>query len=156
MALRDVMNHVVEVETENAKRPPAARARGRSALLGLLCAALVAASAYSWFARPEFIWGPRRHEDTPQRAAASTRTELFLISRRIEAYRRANGRYPDALAALGSAVAGAGVTYTLAGDSIYRLTARGAGGEVSYQSDQPADAFIGNSMRVLGGTRLQP
>lgn len=154
MALRDVMEHVVEVEKENRRRPRSGTSRTRTVLLAAACMAMAGVSAWSWFARPEFIWGPRGHEETQQHAVASERSALFLLSRRIEAYRRTNGSYPADLSALGAHVP-AGVTYTLSGDGVYRLSARGASGEITYQSDKPADQFIGNSLRVLGGTRLQ-
>jgi hypothetical protein len=155
MALRDVMQHVVEVEKENAKHHPRSGSNTRLVLLAVACAALLGVSAYSWFARPEFIWGPRRHEDPPQRAVASARTEVFLLSRRLDAYHTAYGKYPANLAVFGKGGADAGITYTLVSDNLYRLTAHSPTGDVTYQSDQPPDQFIGNSLRVLGGTRLQ-
>ena len=154
MALRDVMQHVVEVEKENRKRPGGAPSRSRTIALVVVCVVMAGASAYSWFARPEFIWGPRGHADTPTRAVASERSTLFLLSRRIESYKRANGSYPADLSVLGGRIP-SGVTYALVSDGVYRLTARGPSGDVTYQSDKPADQFLGNSMRMLGGTRVQ-
>jgi hypothetical protein len=148
MLLRDVMDHAVKTEKETARRTTRKPSHARVVALGIVGALVLALSAYSWIARPEFIWGPR---PTPLPAAqreAGLRFAMFLLSQRIKAYRDAGGGYPPSLSAIGDSLAG--VTYSVSGN-VFELRATENGKPIVLRSDQSADAFLGNSTNIIQG-----
>lgn len=148
MLLRDVMDHAVEVEKEAARRTTRKDSHARAITLGTVGALLLVVSAYSWMARPEFIWGPRPTPLPPVQREAGLRFAMFLLSQRIKAYRDASGAYPPALSAIGDSVSG--VTYVISGN-VFELRATENGKPIVLRSDQSADAFLGNSANVIQG-----
>lgn len=149
-ALRDVMAHAVEVEKETRKTSVTPRSRSRRAVVIALSVPLLAFSVYSFVARPEFIWGAKRSSMTPVRRDANARFAMYLLSRRIETYKKTNGRYPTDL----SAVPGlplASVRYTLVTDQLYELRAPDGDRELVFRSDQPVDQFLGRSPTIVAG-----
>lgn len=150
LALRDVMDHAVRVQRENADAP---LGTSRRLLLGLaICVPLLAFSAYSLAARPEFIWGPSVAIPAEQRDAG-VRMALFLLAQRIEAARAARGDYPVSLAEIGEA--GAGVEYRLFGDTLFELRdASDAASGIVYRSNENPARFLGDSpMKIQGRPR---
>jgi hypothetical protein len=148
MLLRDVMDHAVEVEKETARRSPRKESHARAIALGTVCALLLVVSAYAWIARPEFIWGPRPTPVPPVQKEAGLRFAMFLLSQRIKAYRDAAGEYPPSLTALGDSLSG--VAYVRSGN-VFELRATENGKQIVLRSDQPADAFLGNSANIIQG-----
>src|SRR6185295_7703968 len=73
MALRDVMQHAVREQREITDPKPLDRRRSRRIVVAIVCVALLALSAYSWLARPEFIWGPSARSVPVERRDASLR-----------------------------------------------------------------------------------
>jgi hypothetical protein len=144
MMLRDVMDHAVEVERENAKRSVSGRSRRPTLLVALLVPAL-AFAAWSWIARPEIIWGPRPRQVTPERQEADTRFSLFLLARRIDGYRRSAGAFPPSLDSISGAPKG--VAYRLVGDSAYEISANG----LTYRSGTPVAELLSNAPRIIAG-----
>lgn len=149
LALRDVMDHAVRVQREisGAKRIGPSRAPMIWALL--VCVPLLAFSAYSYLARPAFIWGAPAALP-PERMDANVRVALFMLAQRIEAFRAEAGHFPVALGDIGEAVEG--VRYSVLSDAVFELRAEATGGAaVVFRSDQPVDAFLGNSIVVIQG-----
>ena len=148
MALRDVMDHVVE--TSRAPTP-ARTSRIRPIFTIVLCAALLGASAYSWIARPERIWGPSGRAPTPVIDRANARVTLAIVAQRLEAARARAGHYPLSLAEVGEG--GSGIGYELLGDTGFVITARSAGDTIVFRSHQDPSEFLGKSVELISGSR---
>jgi len=148
--LKDVMDHAVEVQREISKRPRLPESR-RGIWLIVLLASATALAGYSWFARPEFIWGPKPTAE-PARQEADTRFAMYLLSRRLEAHRKREGSYPATLAGIGRP--NSSIAYHLLSESTFELVGMKGGKQIVLRSDMPAAAFLGNSPRtIMGSTR---
>ena len=146
VALRDVMDHAVKMQKETAAARWIPGGGSRSNLLVVICVVLAAFSAYSWFARPEFIWGPKRNTE-PVRVDAEARLSIYFISRRLEAAKKHDGAYPATLA--GIARPGSTIQYRLLSDSTYELLQMLGSKPLVYRSDTPVNAFLGNAARII-------
>lgn len=113
-----------------------------------LCVAVLAFSAYSWIARPEFIWGARPAPMRPQRVEANMRVAMFLISQRLEAYREREGEYPESLRDVD---ADTSFAYVLLDDSNYQLTGRAGSRQITLTANDDLRDFLGNSRDVIHG-----
>jgi len=149
MALRDVMQHAVREQREITDPKPLDRRRSRRIVVAIVCVALLALSAYSWLARPEFIWGPSARSVPVERRDASLRFTMYLLARRIEAFRKSQGSYPASLDALGPAPAG--ISFHALGDSAFELRATNNGTPIVFRSQDAPDAFLRGSPRIIGG-----
>lgn len=151
LLLRDVMEHSVRVEADSARPYEVPRSRAKAIVLLVLCVPLLGFSAYSWIARPEFIWGPRESGlMTPARSEANLRFAIYLEAQRVEMYRDSAGTYPTSLAAVGGDTS---LRYVLLSDSVYRISSGGAAPIVLTSTDD-FDAFLGDSPRLIqGGVR---
>jgi hypothetical protein len=148
MALRDVMEHVVDV----SKAPPPATSKRRLRVLAVvLCVLLLAASAFSWFARPEWIWGPSGEPVSPVLDRASARMSMAVIAQRLNEARAQTGQYPVGLEEIGEA--GNGIEYSFVDDTTFVLSARTALDSVVYRSNQPIEELLGRSVELLSGAR---
>ena len=149
LALRAVMDHVVQVQREitapRKLRPSRARLIGAT----LLCIPLLAGCLYSWSARPELIWGPRPRSVPVVRQDANLRFAMFLLGQRVKSYRKAEGAYPSSIAAVGSGVQG--VTYALVSDSVFELRAVEQGKRILYRSDEPTSRFLNGAATIVAG-----
>jgi len=148
LALRDVMDHAVRVqkETPGAKGLGASRVRG--IVLLVTCIALLSFSAYSWFARPAFIWGPQTHPSAA-RQEAGARLAMVLLAQRLDSYRQTNGAFPASLAEIGEGRSG--IRFRAVGDSAFELRDSVDTRELVLRSTDQRDAFLGNSVTRLGG-----
>ena len=143
MALRDVMDHAVKLQREITEPKPLRRSRGKEIVAALFCVPLIAISAYSWIARPEFIWGPKERAIAPQRQEANLRLSMFLLARRIESHQKAAGAYPVSLTALGTSTDG--VSYRVTSDSTFELSATLNGKPLVLHSSDDAGSFLGRT-----------
>ena len=148
LALRDVMDHAVKTHKEIAATRPRYGPSARPKVLAAVCVLLAAFSAYSWFARPEFIWGPTP-KVAPARAETDARVAIFLLSRRIESYRKSHGALPATLA--GMERAGSGISYRALADTVFELSANAGGKALVFRSDVPPGDFLGSARRVITG-----
>ena len=148
LALRDVMDHAVKVQREITAPKRVGESRARLAVLLVLCVVLLGAAGYSWFARPEFIWGPRV-QVSPLRREADVRFAMFLLAQRLDAQRAADGALPKTLAAIGEGASGIG--YRVLSDSAFELTADLAGRNIVLRSTDSRERFLGNSIAVISG-----
>jgi len=151
LALRDVMDHAVRVQREITDPSRLRRRNLRAIALTVLCVPLIALSAYSWIARPEVIWGPRGRVVPPLRSEAELRVAMFLLAQRLEAYRRLQGSYPKSLAAIDEDPHG--IRYDVNGDSAFALSVTRDGKGIVLRSSDNAEAFLGNSVALIGGRR---
>jgi hypothetical protein len=148
MALRDVMEHVVETSKTSIERK---RSRAGAAVAIVVCIHLLGASAYSWIARPEAIWGPSGEPISPVIDRASARMSMAILAQRLNDVRGQTGAYPLTLRDIGEAAGG--IDYSLVGDTMFVLTAQSAGDSIVYRSTQPLDAFLGRTPDLLARTR---
>jgi hypothetical protein len=148
LALRDVMDHAVEAEIEKARPMTPAKSNARAITMAVVFVPLLVFSVYSWVARPEFIWGPRVRALPPVQQEAGLRFAMYLLSTRIEAYRKAQGQYPASLAAIGEGIPG--VTYEVVG-SHFELRATEGGKPIVLRSNESADTFLGNATNIIQG-----
>jgi hypothetical protein len=148
MALRDVMEHVVETSKTSIERK---RSRAGAAVAIVVCILLLGASAYSWIARPEAIWGPSGEPISPVIDRASARMSMAILAQRLNDVRGQTGAYPLTLRDIGEAAGG--IDYSLVGDTMFVLTAQSAGDSIVYRSTQPLDAFLGRTPDLLARTR---
>ena len=151
LALRDVMDHAVRVQREISEAKPLGASR-RVLLAAVLCVPLLAFSAYSILARPEFIWGPPLALPMEQREAG-VRVGMFLLAQRIEAVRAARGDYPQSLAEIGEA--SSGMEYRVFGDTLFELRLRpDSASEIVFRSNENSARFLGDSpLKIQGRPR---
>lgn len=143
--LRDAVRHSVQIEREAALAELRTPSRARPIALGVICAALFSFSAWSFIARPEFIWGPRVTALAPERAEAGARVAMYIMAKRAEAIRARDGEFPDDGAEIG---APQGFTYIRDGDT-YTIRTQLNGRELTLRSDDDAQAFLGDSRDVI-------
>ena len=147
MALRDVMDHAVRVQREITQATPMARSRAPRTLAIAVCVVLIASSAYSLIARPEFIWGRSLQQPDPARQG-SLRLGLYVLAQRIETFRAEHSRYPVALDEIDGGVRG--VHYALISDSIFVLRTVAGGDTAVFRSDQPPEMLLGPGAGASG------
>jgi hypothetical protein len=148
MALRDVMEHVVET-SKTSPRP--GRSRTAQAAAIIVCVLLLGASAYSWIARPEAIWGPSGEPISPVIDRASARMAMAIIAQRLNEARRQTGEYPLTLRDIGEAATN--IDYSVEGDTVFVLRAQSAADSIVYRSSQPLDEFLGRTPDLLSRAR---
>ena len=147
MALRDVMDHAVRAERANKRPQVVRRGRGGQVFAVVACTALLTFSAWSFIARPAFIWGAPTTLPVAQEGAHA-RVALFMLGERLRAFRAQAGYYPAALTEIGEQ--SAGIHYRRLADSLFELRAMLADSSaIVYLSNQPADAFLGNSLNQI-------
>lgn len=151
MALRDVMDHAVSFHREVAEAKPVRSRSFRNTGILLLCVPLLAFSAYSWIARPAFIWGAAIEPLPPERVEANLRFAMYLFAQRIEQYRAEEGGYPPSLDAVGDSVPG--VYYMPVSDSVFELRATQPGRAIVFRSNESPDTFLGNSVAIIQGAQ---
>ena len=142
------MDHAVKTQKAIAATRPRYGPSSRPRVLAIICVLLAAFSAYSWFERPEFIWGPTP-KVAPARAENDARVAIFLLSRRIESYRKRQGALPASLAGMDRP--GSGISYRVLGDTVFELSASAGGKPLVFRSDMPSDDFLGSARRVITG-----
>ena len=154
LALRDVMDHAVKVHQESTDIRQLDTGRGRRITAAVICVPLLALSVYSWVARPELIWGPRHGAVAPARREANLRLAMFLLARRIMAYKASQGQLPASLAEIDERTArGAGIGYRLLSDSEFELRSTEGGSPIVYRSTDSASALLRNSVTAINAAK---
>ena len=110
---------------------------------------VLAFAAWSWIARPEFIWGADPKNEPPKRVEADARIGMYLTGRRIESYRKQNGHLPGTLSVVGDRTPG--LTYEAVNDSVFELRMTAAGKRIVLKSNEPQSNILGNSAAVMMG-----
>jgi len=145
------MQHAVKVQQETTDVRYVDRPRRRRWIALAVCIPLLALSAYSWFARPEFIWGPRADSAPAVRREANLRLAMFLLSRRLIAYRVTQGHYPTTLADVGER--NSAIRYRLLGDTAFELRGGDSTNAVVLQSTDNPTTFLGNTANVINAAK---
>lgn len=144
--LRDAVRHSVQIEREAALATLPKRSRAWPILLGVSSAAMLAFSAYSFVARPAFIWGSGASPVTAERTEASARLAMYLQARRLDLYRAREGEYPASLMDVGGETS---LGYQRVDDSTFVLTITTAGKRLELASRADREAFLGNSRALV-------
>ena len=75
---------------------------------------------------------------------------MFLLFQRLQSARRTQGGYPESLSAIGEEAEDIGY---VARDTAFELRATRDGTAIVLRSSDNADAFLGNSVALIGGRR---
>jgi len=126
---------------------------GGSRQTGLIVLSVLmgAFTAYSWLAKPAFIWGAPVEAPPPAVQEANLRMSMFLFGMRIDKYKMTNRKYPESLDELGDSVRG--ITYERLSDSTFQLRGRAANHEVVFRNDMRQDEFLGNTRELIQSRR---
>ena len=151
MALRDVMSHAVESEKESRKSSgPPKESRGGRVFMMILSLGLAAFTAFAYSTRPEFIFGANPNNVPEIRRDANVRFTMYLLSRRVESYKKQQQRYPDDLTAV-TKLPPKGVEYSRLSNDVFELRAKDGAKLLVFRSDEPTDKFLGSVPRTLQG-----
>ena len=146
--LRDVLDHAVRAERENARPAQPRDRRSRTALAIAFVAPALAFALYSFVGRPAFLWG-ERPQVSPVVVESSLRLSMALLGTQIEDFRARHGELPETLAAFGQE--GGPVRYHAADDSTWVLTATEAGRTLTLTRGDDMERFVGTALTVLRG-----
>lgn len=146
LLLRDAVEHSARAEQEIATKHSVRRSRAAQRMLTVLCIGGIGFCAWSFIARPAFIWGTGASPIPPQRAEAGVRLAMYLQARRLDLYREREGAYPDALGEVGGDTT---IDYRRADDTAFVLTATAAGRVLVLKSADDREAFLGNSRDLV-------
>ncbi len=125
-------------KAEEARAPrPVVRRGAKPYIAGVLVLACVAA----WGLAP--LGTVAAPADPPEVRTAGLRVALYVVGKRIEGYRQANGRLPRSLADLGQTPAG--ISYLMLDVDRYEIVATSAAGRLVYHSNERLDDFLGNA-----------
>jgi len=146
LLLRDAVRHSVQIEREAALAMIPKETRGRPVAMGIFVAIALAFSAWSFIAKPAFIWGAGASTIAPEREEAGVRLAMFLQARRLDLHRAKEGEYPDALSEVGGDTT---LGYRLTDDGGFVLTATAAGRTLVLTSTDNREAFLGRSRDIV-------
>jgi hypothetical protein len=146
LLLRDAVRHSVQIEREAALAMIPKQSRVKPIALGLLLAAATAFSAWSFLAKPEFIWGSGATPISPERTEASARLAMYLQARRLDLYREREGEYPEALAVVGGDTS---LGYERSSDTSFALTITVGGKRLELASGSDRESFLGSSRELV-------
>jgi hypothetical protein len=149
-ALQRAYEIAQSITTEQAREAAAAMSRppvDRGPLLRGINAALAVGIAVWLFASPP-DWLPQSAPDrrTPEQREVGLRLVIAMEAARINAYRDAEGRLPETLAAAGGDARG--MRYVVVDETRFTLAASDGGASVTYDSTEPLDALLGGSGSV--------
>ena len=149
-ALKDAILHSVGADREFKKKSSVG---GSSRQTGLIVLAVVmgAFSAYSFLAKPAFIWGAPVSAPPAEVQEANLRMSMFLFGMRVDRYKAANRAYPESLEEMGDSIRG--ISYTRLSDSTFELRGKAAHREVVYRNDMRPDDFLRNSRELIESRR---
>lgn len=145
-------------EYEQAKRSEAHRhtteqaaALRRKRMTGPVALAVVLVVAlYLAFSPPGWILPPPVPVPTAAEREASIRFSMFLQAQQIEHFRATRGRLPGSLDEAGAPLPG--IRYNILSESGYTLASE-ADSAIRYTSNDSLNAFLGESMALLGTAR---
>lgn len=122
---------------------------GGSRQSGLMVVAVMMGlfSAYSFLAKPAFIWGAPVAAPAPEVQEANLRMSMFLFGMRVDRYKSANRGYPESLAEMGDSIKG--ISYQRLSDSTFELRGKAANREVIFRNDMRQGDFLGNSRELI-------
>jgi hypothetical protein len=151
MALRDVMSHAVEADKESRKSSgPPKESGGSRVFMLVLSIGLAAFTVFAYSTRPEFIFGANPNNVTEVRRDANVRFTLYLLSRRVESYKKQQQKYPDDLLSV-TKTPPKGVEYARLSNDVFELRAKDGANLLVFRSDEPADKFLGQVPKTLQG-----
>lgn len=145
-ALQDAITHSVGADREFKKQSAVVAGRRQTGLI-VLAVVMGAFSAYSFIAKPAFIWGAPVAAPAPAVQEAHLRMSMFLFGMRVDRYRFANRAYPQTLAEMGDSIRG--ISYQRLSDSTFELRGKAANREVVFRNDMREGDFLGNARELI-------
>ncbi|HEX3232953.1 MAG TPA: hypothetical protein VHR41_02065 [Gemmatimonadales bacterium] len=151
-ALLDAYDTVLKTQADEREaelRAIEARRQARrwSRPLVLICAAIVLfTGAYLWIERPDWVFPRPPAPESAAVAEAGLRITIANAAQHVERFRQRTGRLPESLEAAGAHPLG--LRYSVSGAG-YRLEGERDGRVVTFASDEPLLAFLGNSFQVI-------
>lgn len=112
---------------------------------------LFLATAWVWLFPPPILRVAPPAPQSVAREEAALRFAIEVQARRIEAFRRDQGRLPAALGEVGPPQPG--MEYVRLGPELYQLTGATRRVTLTYRSDLPLEAFAGGAADPEGETR---
>ena len=144
--LREAVRHSVQIEREASVAAVPKTSRAKPIAVGLFCALSLGFCAWSFIARPAFIWGTPPVAIPAQRAEAGVRLAMYLQARRLDLYREREGEYPERLRDVGGDTA---LGYRRIDDTHFALAATVGNRQLVLTSDADREAFLGNSRDLV-------
>jgi hypothetical protein len=145
-ALQDAISHAVGADREFKTKSSVAAGSRQTGLI-LLALLMGVFAAYSFIAKPAFIWGAPVAAPPPDVQEANLRMSMFLFGMRVDRYKLANRSYPESLAELGDSIRG--ISYQRLSDSTFELRGTAANRDVVFRNDMRQDDFLGNSRELI-------
>ena len=142
--------HSVGEEREFKKKSSVASGSRQTGLI-VLAVLMGVFSAYSFIAKPAFIWGAPVAAPPPEVQEANLRMSMFLFGMRVDRYKAANRSYPQSLEQMGDSIRG--IAYTRLSDSTFELRGKAANREVVFRNDMRKNDFLGNSRELIQSRR---
>ncbi|MBI1799107.1 MAG: hypothetical protein HYR73_05430 [Candidatus Eisenbacteria bacterium] len=145
---REALGQIME---RDARARIAAPVRTRRQVFSVIAVVLGVIAAYLWFGNPPFLREPEM-APSEEYQDASLRWVVYLVSQRIEDYRRTHQRLPDGLADAGGGPQG--IDYVRLDASHYRVMGSDGAQTVTFYSGTDPAAFLGSSLtRLRAGRR---
>jgi hypothetical protein len=144
--LQEVMEQHVDA-VESSRRPPqqpATRRRGRVVLLAVLVVVFVVI----WWKGNDWLGPPQPPPQTTSQLQTDLRVAMYLQVQRIKAFQLRTGHLPDQLNDAGPPVPG--IRYQKLDDRTYELSGENGRVTLTYRSDQPIGALLGDAASRLG------
>ena len=139
-AIQDVVAHAKRIDIEVARARPMESWRARPIVLATLASLLFVFTAWSYGARPDWLFGPDPSRVAAERRLAHLRFAMTLAARRIGAHQESTGgQLPASLAEVGEGWPG--ITYRVAQDSALNLSFELRADSLRYHSADDLAAF---------------
>ena len=150
-AILDVVQHSARFTRAVALAKPIESVRGRTIIVAALAAPLLLLTAYTYIARPDWVFGARPTIGSIERREAYQRFVMSLVAYRVEYFRATNqGQLPQTLVEVGEEWPGIGYTVVDRERGLYELHGTGVLPDpIRYRSDQRVADFVGTSTRFL-------
>ena len=146
--VREVVEHAERVNRDVELARPMESYRARPMVLALLAVVSVSLAAYSYLARPAWVFGPSPDQGPLVQREGYLRYAMFLAAERVLEYRESNaGSLPRTLLETGESWPG--MSYHVSGET-FELRARvDSAPPLVYQSTQDPRTFLGTARRFL-------
>jgi len=146
--VREVVEHAERVNRDVELARPMESYRARPMVLALLAIVSISLAAYSYAARPAWVFGPDPNDRPFELREGQLRYAMFLAAERVLAHQDSTaGSLPRTLRETGETWPG--MTYRV-NDGVFELRAQvDSATPLTYRSTQDPRAFLGTARRFL-------
>lgn len=147
-AIREVVEAAARSTRAVELAKPMESYRSRPIILTALAIPCLLLSLYTFSARPEWVFGPKPVATLTARGEAHVRFAMYLVYKRLNAFRAANGgALPQSLLQVGEEWPA--IQYRIVADSVFELRAPGSARPIVFRSDGDPRALLGASAGAL-------